>query len=80
VINVLVTTNGDEDPNTRFSDRFVFETLPRIGDEIFVQSGQRRWNAKVNWVRHLAVPQNPDDWGGGETIVGCQTIEMFEIK
>lgn len=80
MIKVLVTTADDEDASTRFSDYFVFETLPRIGDEIFVQSGQRRWNAKVAWVRHFAVPQTPNDWDGDETIVGCQTIEMFEIK
>ena len=80
MIKVLVDTVGDKDEETRLSDYFVFETLPRIGDELFVQSGQRRWNVEVTWVRHFAVPQKPGDWDGRETVLGCRTIEVFEIK
>ena len=79
MIKALVSTADDDDEMTRFSDYFVFESLPRIGDELFVESGRKRWNVEVKWVRHFAVPQKEGDWDGGEPILGCRTIKVLEI-
>jgi hypothetical protein len=79
VIKALVSTADDNEHN-RFSGYFVFATLPRVGDELFVQSDGRRWNVEVKWVRHFAIPENEGDWDGGEPILGCRTIEVFDIN
>ena len=71
-------TGTNENNRPIIAEMFEFDFLPRVGEHIFIDDGNRNHLLEVKLVRHFPVPLRGHEGSGESAHLECKLIESTD--